>query len=66
VAAVPAANFGVQVMKSIPGKPPRLETIHSSYEHPLFFITFNTMRRQAVLADDSVSSSFRCLLQTWM
>ena len=45
-------------MDRFPGKPPRLDTIFSTSEHPLFFITFNTMYRRSVLANDTVQSTF--------
>jgi len=45
-------------MDRFPGKPPRLDTIFSTSEHPLFFITFNTMYRRSVLANDTVQLTF--------
>jgi REP element-mobilizing transposase RayT len=43
-------------MQGYPGKPPRLNTIFN--ERPLFFVTFNTARRQPVLACDAVHEAF--------
>ena len=41
-------------MKNHPDKPRRLHTIFQSYDAPVYFITFNTYQRKALLASDEV------------
>jgi putative transposase len=45
-------------MEKYPSKPPRLDSIFSSHECPLFFVTFNTMLRRPILASDLVHEAF--------
>ena len=45
--------------KNYPGKPPRLDEVFPNYESPLFFVTFNVIRRQPILARDEVHAAFR-------
>jgi putative transposase len=42
-----------------PKKPHRLERIFQSYNSPLYFMTFCTARRRAILANDAVHQAFR-------
>jgi len=43
--------------KKYPGRPPRLSRV---FDHaPLYFVTFNTWHRSAVLANDAVHAAFR-------
>lgn len=47
-------------MKSAyPRTPPRLDQIFPNYESPLFFVTFNIIHRQPVLATQKVHAAFR-------
>jgi REP-associated tyrosine transposase len=52
-----ASTRGIRMTK-FPGKPPRLDTIFQKHERPLFFITFNTLHRNPVLASDAVHEAF--------
>jgi len=40
-------------------RPPRLNFVFQRYEAPLYFLTFNTYARRALLAHDSVHRSLR-------
>ncbi len=42
----------------MPDRPPRLEWIFSSYDPPLFFLTFNTSHRRSLLGNDAVHEQF--------
>ena len=42
----------------MPETPPRLERVFSTYDPPLWFVTFNTHRRQKLLANEPVHKSF--------
>jgi REP element-mobilizing transposase RayT len=42
----------------IKGKPPRLALIFQRFDAPVFFVTFNTHRRQAILANPAVHDAF--------
>lgn len=45
--------------KRFPEKPKRLDAIFAKYDSPLFFVTFNTMHRQRLLALDEVHLAFK-------
>jgi putative transposase len=38
----------------MPDSPPRLTFVFQKYDPPLYFVTFNTYRRQGLLANDAV------------
>ncbi|MFA7344137.1 MAG: transposase [Terrimicrobiaceae bacterium] len=40
-------------------RPPRLTRVFQSIDSPVYFVTFNTFRRQPFLAEDSVHEAFR-------
>lgn len=40
------------------GRPPRLFTIFEAYDHPLYFVTFNTHQRRPLLTTISVHDAF--------
>jgi REP element-mobilizing transposase RayT len=42
----------------IKAKPPRLELIFQRFDAPVFFVTFNTHRRQRILANAAVHDTF--------
>jgi len=42
----------------MPERPPRLARIFDCYEPPLYFVTFNTHRRQKILASPKVHDQF--------
>jgi REP element-mobilizing transposase RayT len=42
----------------IKGKPPRLELVFQRFDAPVFFVTFNTHRRQAILANATLHDAF--------
>ena len=39
-------------------RPPRLDRLHQTHSEPLFFVTFNTWRRTALLATSAVHERF--------
>jgi putative transposase len=39
--------------------PPRLPVLFQSYDEPLYFVTFNTLLKRPLLANDSVHAAFR-------
>ncbi len=41
------------------GRPPRLDQIYPNYESPLFFVTFNVIHRQPILATSEVHTAFQ-------
>jgi putative transposase len=42
----------------IKNKPPRLDLIFQRFDAPVFLVTFNTHRRQAILANETVHNGF--------
>ncbi|MFN2476977.1 MAG: transposase [Chthoniobacterales bacterium] len=46
------------VERKMKGKPPRLELIFQRFEAPVYFVTFNTHRRQPILANATVHNAF--------
>jgi len=47
----------------MPDRPPRLTWIFQSIDSPVYFVTFNTFRRQALLADAAVHATFLAFAQ---
>jgi putative transposase len=45
-------------MTRFPRRPPRLQTIHSCYAPPLYFVTFCTRHRARILDNESVYNAF--------
>lgn len=43
----------------IKGKPPRLERVFQVYDSPVYFVTFCTLHRQPILANERVHAAFR-------
>jgi putative transposase len=46
------------VQRKLKGKPPRLELVFQRFDAPVYFVTFNTHRRQAILANAAVNDAF--------
>jgi putative transposase len=44
--------------RMIKGRPPRLAQVFQGFGNPLYFITFNTLHHQPLLANDSVHHAF--------
>ncbi|MDR3405276.1 MAG: transposase [Chthoniobacter sp.] len=42
----------------MPNRPPRLDLLHQTHAEPLFFVTFNTRARAAILATPAVHQRF--------
>lgn len=47
----------------MPDRPPRLTWIFQSIDSPVYFVTFNTFRRQAMLANEPVQAAFRAFAE---
>jgi REP element-mobilizing transposase RayT len=41
----------------MPNRPPRLDRVFQRYDPPLYFVTFNTHRRQKLLANAQVHAA---------
>ncbi|MFL6542011.1 MAG: REP-associated tyrosine transposase [Chthoniobacterales bacterium] len=46
------------MIRKIKGKPPRLELIFQRFDAPVYFVTFNTHRRAAILANACLHAAF--------
>ncbi|MFA6561842.1 MAG: hypothetical protein WCV00_08035 [Verrucomicrobiia bacterium] len=46
------------MLRKIKGRPPRLHGVFQIYDPPLYFVTFNTLFRQSLLANDHVHAAF--------
>jgi len=42
----------------MPNRPPRISLIFQKYDQPLYFVTFNTAKRAAILANEGVHHAF--------
>jgi REP element-mobilizing transposase RayT len=42
----------------VPNTPPRLDCVFAGYDPPLYFVTFNTSRRQKLLANEQTHQAF--------
>ena len=50
----------------MPNRPPRLTWIFQSIDSPVYFLTFNTFRRQPLLAANPVQEAFRAFAEAGM
>jgi putative transposase len=56
--ASPPPDFSGMERK-LKGTPPRLPIIFQRFDAPLYFVTFNTLLKRSLLANDSVHAAFR-------
>jgi len=48
------------------GTPPRLPVVFQRYDFPLYFVTFNTLLKRPLLANDSIHTAFRIYAERGM
>ena len=56
--AIQRRMVGRSLVRPFKGRPPRLAQVYSSNGNPIYFVTFNTFKREQILANPDVHDAF--------